>query len=133
MSVYVTDTHALLWYFTSQRRMLSKRAFEVFERAERYEAFIYIPVVSLWEVSRLDHVGAIELHEPFEDWVDALSVQPCFEFVPLDERVIIESRRYNFNRDIFDAAIVATAIVKDLPLITRDNAITDSGVVEVYW
>lgn len=133
MSVYVTDTHALLWYFTSQHRMLSKRAVEVFEQAERYEAFIYIPIVSLWEVSRLDHVGAIALHEPFEDWVDALSVQPCFEFVPLDERVIIESRRYNFNRDIFDAAIVATAIVKDLPLITRDNAITDSGVVEVYW
>ncbi len=45
----------------------------------------------------------------------------------------IESRKHNFNRNIFDAAIVATAIVKDLPLITRDNAITYSGVIEAYW
>lgn len=133
MSVYVTDTHALLWYFTGQHRMLSRRAFEAFEQAENSEAFIYIPVVSLWEVSRLDHLGAIELHEPFEDWVDALSALPCFEFVPIDDRVILQSRKYNFNRDIFDAAIVATAIVKDLPLITRDNAITDSRVIDVYW
>jgi PIN domain nuclease of toxin-antitoxin system len=53
--------------------------------------------------------------------------------VPLDAEIITESRDYGFNDDIFDAAIVATAKLKDVPLITRDNAITNSGLVEIYW
>jgi PIN domain nuclease of toxin-antitoxin system len=53
--------------------------------------------------------------------------------IPLDAEIINESRAYNFNNDIFDAAIVATAKLRDVPLITRDVAITDSGLVEIYW
>lgn len=75
----------------------------------------------------------IKLNESYEDWVEALLKLPCFDNVPLDEKVIVEARKYTFNRDVFDAAIVATARLKDLPLITKDQAITDSGVVEVYW
>jgi PIN domain nuclease of toxin-antitoxin system len=40
---------------------------------------------------------------------------------------------YVFNRDIFDAAVVATAKLKGVPLITKDQAITDSGIVEIWW
>jgi PIN domain nuclease of toxin-antitoxin system len=35
--------------------------------------------------------------------------------------------------DPFDRVIVATAKVHDAPLLTRDRAITDSGVVEIVW
>ena len=47
--------------------------------------------------------------------------------------IISEARNYGFNDDIFDAAIVATAKVKDVPLIMRDTAIIASGLVEIYW
>jgi PIN domain nuclease of toxin-antitoxin system len=133
MSVYVTDTHSLVWYFTRQRSKLSRRALEAFEQAEDSEAYIYIPAVVLWEVSRHEQLGVIKLNEPYEDWAEALLALPCFDCVPLDEKVISEARRHIFNRDIFDAAIVATARLKDLPLITKDQAITDANVVEVYW
>ena len=53
--------------------------------------------------------------------------------VPLDADIIVESRNYGFNNDIFDAAIVATAKLKDVPLITRDTAIIESGLIEIYW
>jgi PIN domain nuclease of toxin-antitoxin system len=51
--------------------------------------------------------------------------------VPLDEQVIIEARRHNFNRDVFDAVIVAAARLKDAPLITKDQAILEAQAVEV--
>ncbi len=35
--------------------------------------------------------------------------------------------------DPFDRVIVATAKVHGAPLLTRDRAITDSGVVETIW
>jgi PIN domain nuclease of toxin-antitoxin system len=97
-------------------------------------AFIYIPAVVLWEVSRHEQLGVVRLNEPYEDWVDSLLAHSCFDFVPLDEMVVImEARKHTFNRDVFDAAIVATARLKDLPLITKDQDITESGVVEIYW
>src|SRR5205085_7826077 len=97
------------------------------------EAFIYIPAVCLWEISRHERQGIIRFNELFEDWMNALFALPCFDCVPLDEQLIVEARKFNFNRDVFDAAMVATARLKDLPLITKDRAITDSGTVEVWW
>lgn len=133
MSVYVTDTHALIFYVTGRNNRLSRRARRTFEQAERGEAYIYIPAVTLWEVSRLEQAGVIRLNEPYEDWADALLAHPCFECVPLDEKVIAEARNFLFSRDVFDAAIVATARFKDVPLITRDEEIVTSGVVDVWW
>lgn len=133
MSVYVTDTHPLVYYFTRHHSKLSRRALRAFQQAERGDAFIYVPAVALWEVSRLEKEGEIKLKEPYEDWADAMLAHPAFECAPLDEKIIAEARNYNFNRDVFDAAIVATAKLTDVPLITRDEDITDSGIVDIWW
>jgi PIN domain nuclease of toxin-antitoxin system len=133
MSVYVTDTHALIFYVTGLNSRLSRRARRAFEQAERSEAYIYVPAVALWEVSRLEQTGVIRLNESYEDWADSLLAHPCFECVPLDEKVIAEARNYLFNRDVFDAAIVATARIKDVPLITRDEEIKAADVVDIWW
>lgn len=37
------------------------------------------------------------------------------------------------HADPFDRVIVATAIKHQLPLVTRDRAIRESGLVEVIW
>ena len=133
MSVYVTDTHSLIYYVTGHNAKLSRRALRAFQLAERGEAYIYIPAVVLWEISRLEKEGEIRLNEPYEEWADALLAHPGFECVPLDEEIIAEARHYGFNRDVFDAAIVATAKLKDVPLISRDEAIADSKIVEICW
>ncbi|HEX9004733.1 MAG TPA: PIN domain-containing protein [Blastocatellia bacterium] len=133
MSMYVTDMQALVFYANRNQRQLSRRAWEAFEQAENRQAFILIPAPALWEVSILERIGQIKLNTSYEEWTRDLFAHPCFDCVPLDVAIIAEARNCNFNNDIFDAAITATAIVKDLPLITRDNAITVSGLVEIYW
>ena len=133
MSVYVTDIHSLIYYVTGLNAKLSRRALRAFQQAERGEAYIYVPAVILWEISRLEKEDAIRLYEPYEEWADALLAHPGFECVPLDEEVIAEARHYGFNRDVFDAAIVATARLKDVPLITRDEAITSSKIMDICW
>ncbi len=133
MSVYVTDTHPLIWYASHTHRRLSRRALEAFEQAENGESFIMIPAPVLWEVSILDKAGHITLSKPFALWLKELLQQPCFDQISLDAEIIDESRSYSFNEDIFDAAIVATVKLRDVPLITRDGVITNSGLVEIYW
>jgi len=46
--LYVTDTQALIWYLTDDKR-LSRRARECFEKAEGRQTQIFIPVVILFE------------------------------------------------------------------------------------
>ena len=133
MSIYLTDTHAMVFFARRDQRRLSRRAWEVFTQAENKEAMILIPAPALWEISFLEKSGQIKLNQPYEEWARDLFAHPCFDCVPLDPAIIAEARHCNINNDIFDAAIIATARVKDLPLITRDNAITDSGLVEILW
>jgi PIN domain nuclease of toxin-antitoxin system len=47
--------------------------------------------------------------------------------------MIAEASRLTFTHDPFDSAIVATARLKDLPLITKDQQVISARVVEVAW
>lgn len=71
MSMYVTDTHPLIYYFGPNRRKLSARARRIFEQAEQSEAFVLIPAAAIWEVSMLEQAGRIKLDRPFNEWFDA--------------------------------------------------------------
>lgn len=133
MSMFVTDTHPLIYHLSRSRRHLSVRARAVFDQAENGEALILVPALALWEISMLEKAGHLQLTKPFEEWLRDLLHKPCFECVPLDAEIIAESRAYSFNNDVFDAAIAATAKLRDVPLITKDAAITNSGMVEICW
>jgi len=87
----------------------------------------------LWEVSLLIRAGRIKLSQSFAVWADMLLTQPGFELAPLDPAVIAETMQFHLNGDLFDAAVVATARLKDLPLITKDQEITLSGLTQVAW
>ncbi|MEK6409647.1 MAG: hypothetical protein AABN34_22215 [Acidobacteriota bacterium] len=65
MSIYVTDTHPLIYYDGRSRRHLSDRARTVFQQAENGEALILIPAPALWEVSMLEQAGHIKLNNTF--------------------------------------------------------------------
>ncbi|MFL5804203.1 MAG: hypothetical protein ACJ8CR_20955 [Roseiflexaceae bacterium] len=55
------------------------------------------------------------------------------QFLPLLPETAIESHTFTAIPDIFDHLIVAEARRLGLPLITRDAAISGSGLVSVVW
>jgi PIN domain nuclease of toxin-antitoxin system len=133
MSIYVTDTHPLIWYAANQKAKLSKKALRVFEKASANQALIYIPTPVLWEIALLIKAGQIRLPQPFAQWAAALNSQFGFEIALLDAVVLEAAMNVRVNSDPFDEVIIATALALDLPLITKDVAITDSQLVEVIW
>ncbi|HSK74756.1 MAG TPA: type II toxin-antitoxin system VapC family toxin [Pyrinomonadaceae bacterium] len=133
MSVFVTDTHPLLWFTLNKRGNLSKNALEAFSAAEAEQGFIYIPAVVLWEAAVLERGSKIKLSGGFSRWAEALLKNPGFGLAPLEPGIIGLAVGYNFNNDPFDAVIVATAANLSLPLITKDAAITSSNLVEIHW
>jgi PIN domain nuclease of toxin-antitoxin system len=103
-----------------------------FNAASRDEALIYIPPFVLWEIAMLLKVGRISLQENFGDWAEKLISQQGFDLAVLDIRVLTEAYYYPYG-DPFDSVITATAKVLDLSLITKDQEIIESQLVDIYW
>jgi PIN domain nuclease of toxin-antitoxin system len=132
VSVYVTDTHPLVWYATGKHRQLSHKVLGAFHAASGAEALIYVPVFVLWEIAMLLKVGRIALQEPYGDWAEHLLAQPGFALAAVDVRMLAEAYYYPFP-DPFDSVITATAKVMDLPLLTNDAEIHASQLADAYW
>lgn len=132
MSLYVTDTHPLVWYATGKHGRLSERVLHDFIAAERGTTLIYVPPFVLWEIALLLKVGRLALHEEYRDWAERLIAQRGFELAIFNVAVATEAYYYPLT-DPFDAVITATARVMDLPLITKDLEIIQSQLVDIHW
>ena len=133
MAVYVTDTHPLIWYTGGKHSHLSPRVLNIFNAAFANRALIIIPSSVLWEITILVEHGRIKLRESFPHWASALIARRGMDLASLDLDIIAEAHRLTFHGDPFDRTIVATARTMDLPLITRDQIIVDSNLVEIIW
>lgn len=128
----VADTHALLFHAAASG-VLGPRAARLFEAAERHQAVIHVPAPVIWEVSLLARVGRVNLRRTVRAFFDDLFTNPAYHPVSLNEEHIFVADELRFTRDPFDGLIVATARSLDLPLLTRDAAIRESGAVRVVW
>lgn len=133
MSVYVTDTHPIIWFTLNKHSALSEKALTAFESAAEGKSFIYIPAVVLWEVAILEQKQRIELHKGFWFWCEQLLKTKGFGIAPLEPEIIALGTGYKINGDPFDEMITAFAVHLDLPLLTKDFSITELGFAETYW
>lgn len=128
----VTDTHPLLFHAAGGQR-LGVRARALFAAAEARTAIIYVPVVVIWEVTLLARTVRVNLHRPVREFFGDLFSSPSYQVHPLDPGQVFEAGELRKLRDPFDALVCAAARDLELPLITRDSAITDSELVRTIW
>jgi PIN domain nuclease of toxin-antitoxin system len=132
LAAAVTDTHALLFHAQGARR-LGPRAAAHFRAADEGAALVYVPMAVLMEVTFLARVGRIDLRRQPAVFFDDLFLNPSFQAYDLTPQQVFAADQLRFNRDWFDAPIVAAAHVLGLPLITRDTEIVESRSVKVIW
>ena len=128
----VTDTHALLFHAAGGRG-LGPRAAAVFRAAEEGRALVYVPVAVMWEVVLLARVGKVNLRRTARGFFDDLFTNTAYQPFDLTRQQVVAADELRFNRDPFDALIVAAAQELTLPLLTRDLEIQDADVVKVIW
>jgi PIN domain nuclease of toxin-antitoxin system len=127
----VTDTPALL--FHAAGRGLGPQAAALFAAAEARQAQIYVPMPVIWEVTMLARAGTINLRRATGAFFTDLFTNPAYQPFDLTSEQIFAADELRFNRDPFDALIVAAAQEIGLPLVTRDVEITGAGVVRTIW
>ncbi len=128
--IYVLDTHALAWYVDNDSRLSSAANTAIQDPG----ADLVIPTIALVEIRYLHAKGRIQ-SSPAMVEQKIISARKC-KVHPLDEDIV---SLIPTGLDIHDSIIVATAIfyrdVKRQPttLITKDGAITRSGLIQTLW
>lgn len=130
--VAITDTHPLVFHAAGGGR-LGPSAARLFERCERREATVYVPVAVIWECGLIARARRINLRRSVRAFFDDLFSNPAYQPLELTAEHVFIADELPFTRDPFDALIVSTAVTMDMPLITRDAVIRESGRVRVLW
>jgi PIN domain nuclease of toxin-antitoxin system len=102
----------------------------VLEAAVRRTEPIALSAISLLEIAVLSSAGKLGLKAPLEELFEDLQSQ-VFQILPLTHEVAAEVASLGGLRDPADRAIVATARVKRLRLMTSDQRIIESKLVPV--
>jgi len=131
LGIFVTDTHPLVWYLEGGIGKLGRHARRVYEQAEAGRSVILIPTVVMIELLYLVEFKGMRLD--YEWCITEIELSDNFDFVPLDIDAMRTVRRAPSHLEQLDRWIVAAALSRDAPLITKDSSIIDSGAVEVVW
>ena len=127
----VLDTHALLWWALDPDR-LSVTAATTLAEMERHGGFA--SSISLWELGTKVRRGKLELGITIEELVRRIERSAAVELVPVDTTIWLRSLGLVWeHRDPADRVIVATALIKGVPLLTKDDTIRAGGIVKTVW
>ena len=129
----VLDTHAWIWWTTSDRR-LSRRARVIIERAAA-KGDLYLSVFSVWEIAKKVEKGQLSLDRPLDEWIEAALAMEGLQLVDLTRAVLMDSCRLPqpFQGDPADQLIVATTRSLSATLVSKDARMQDYPHVRTVW
>jgi len=127
---FVTDTHALLWWFTESKKISSK-AMEIFERCESGENVIFIPSIVLAEALSIFEKKRIPFD--FRRLLKRIEESENFAIIPLDYPILQKMIDLKDVPELHDKIIVSTAKYLNVPLITKDRSIQNLPFVRAIW
>ena len=129
----VTDTHPLIFHAEGTAARLGKKAKAHFAACERQESILYVPVAVIWECALLARRQRVDLGRSPREFFDDLFSNPAYQPLDLTPEQVFLADEERPNENPFDSLICAAARTLDLPLITRDEEIRQSGIVKVVW
>lgn len=126
---FLVDTHvAVRWLMEANR--LSREQMRLMEQAVRRTEPVALSAMSLLEIAMLANQGRLRIR--LDEFFEELQANPMFRIIPLSYEVALEVASLGaVLRDPADRAIVATARVHRLRLMTSDQRIIESKFVQV--
>jgi PIN domain nuclease of toxin-antitoxin system len=124
------DTHALIWWIDETlNKKLSKKAQKIIIEAEE-TGIIYIPIIVLMETLHLIERGKCALI--FKNLLANIENSDNYKIIPFDTKLlkIVETIK---GLEAHDRIVVATALVTNSPLISKDMEIAKIKGIKVVW
>ncbi len=79
--------------------------------------------------------GRLKLTMDAQDWIARCEALPFLAFVPVDDSIFLRSVLLPgpFHKDPADRIIIATALTRDVPVVTKDSKIRNYPAVRSIW
>lgn len=119
------DTHVWVWLNEGSKE-LKPKVIKLIDQAAQTDG-VFISAISVWEIAMLVNKKRLIFQLPIQEWVTQALSQRGVGLIPLLPSIAIESTCLSeaFHGDLSGRIIVASARIKNLTLITRDNNIID--------
>ena len=124
------DTHIVVRWLIDDRR-LSRAQVRAIDTAVRRTEPIALSAFTLLEIAVLASDGKLKLKAGLNEFFDDLQGNPIFRVLPLTYEIALDVAALGSLRDPADRAIVATARIHRLQLVTSDRRIIESKLVAV--
>jgi PIN domain nuclease of toxin-antitoxin system len=130
---FLLDTHTVVRWLVEPKR-LSREQIRVLEGAVRRTEPVALSAISLLEIAILAGQAKLSLKTSLAEFFDELQANPVFCVLPLSYEIASEVALLGSSlRDPADRAIVATARVHRLRLVTSDQRIIDSKLTPTIF
>ena len=127
------DTHVAVRWLIDPKK-LSREQIHALKEVTRRAEPVTLSSMSLLEMAVLSNQGKLKLKTSFDKLFEDLQANPLLRVLPLTYEIAAEvASMGNALRDPADRAIVATARVHRLRLVTSDQRIIESKLVPVIY
>lgn len=125
------DTHVLIWMSSDPARLSSKARQRLMQA--RRDSGLAIASITLWELAWLAENRRILYSGSVESFVRETISRVAVKSMSPEVVAVAAHLPENYPRDPSDRLIGSTAIVEGMPLVTADEKIRNSGIVECIW
>ena len=125
--MYVADAHAWIYYLLGK---LPENIKDIFTRTENFEEIIFLPTIALNETIWLAEKDRISVN--IREMLSKLEEPSNFIIVPLDFAVTKKVAEIKFG-ELHDRIIISTTKMLNAILITKDEKIIRSCIVNTIW
>lgn len=131
---FVADTHAVIWHLMKPAA-LGSSARRALEAADLDQNLVYIPAVVVSEILMVAEKGRLSglTSDLALKHLARMERSTNYRLTSLTPDVVMASANLKAIPDIFDRLIVAEALQRGVPLLTKDTLIHGSGLVTVVW
>lgn len=124
------DTHAFVWLASAQKNLSQRARQTILQNADE----LFISSISALEIAILVKRKRLRLPVEPGEFVERALQQHGIHEIPVDRRVAIASTSLpDIHNDPFDRIILATALLNDMSVLSRDRVIPQYHDVKVIW
>ncbi len=118
------DTCAMLWLASGSDRLSSDGR----KAISNAQTLLFSPI-SAWEIAQLVSHGELALPLPSLAWMEGLVERYGLTPVPLSLDILVKSAELpRHHKDPADRIIIASAFLREVPVVTSDRRYADYGV-----
>ncbi len=127
---FVTDTHALLWWFIDSPK-ISPKVSAIFEKCEKGENVIFVPSIVIAEALSIFDKKRMSFN--FKKLFEKIHGSENFTLIALDYPILQKMITMRDIPELHDKIIVSTAKYLNLPIITKDETLQNHPSIKTIW